>query len=137
MEDYPDDVWTWDYKPCQRPGWIAPDGKWFPCGYFDHLEIARPLAKGFYNDLRGSICLEERGWMKVSGSGSLMIGWLEKEPLFITDDQVETVLRILDASSGEFADNLKQNLAWEVEHRGVERGDIVLPKLKVPGRGSQ
>lgn len=55
-------------------GWVAPDGTFYACNYYDHLIYADKLVKKmgyqrvnrFPYELNGEYTLEKNGWIKIS-----------------------------------------------------------------------
>lgn len=58
-------------KLIQAPGWLAPDGKFFPCHYLEHSRIAYALARIYHgkHSGEGSNYLEDRNWLHVTAYG--------------------------------------------------------------------
>ena len=54
-------------------GWLAPDGKFYPCGYMQHLGEAYHLALVHYNSDDGEKVLEEKGWAKIYSDGLVFL----------------------------------------------------------------
>lgn len=54
-------------------GWLAPDGKFYPCGYMEHLSEAYRLALVLYNSDDGEKTLEEKGWAKILDNGIIFL----------------------------------------------------------------
>lgn len=54
-------------------GWLAPNGKFYPCHYMEHLSEAYRLALVHYNSDDGEKTLEEKGWAKIFGDGIVFL----------------------------------------------------------------
>jgi len=54
-------------------GWLAPDGKFYPCRYMEHLSEAYRLALVYYNSDNGEKTLEEKGWAKIHDDGIIFL----------------------------------------------------------------
>lgn len=54
-------------------GWLAPDGKFYPCGYMQHIGEAYSLALVHYNSDDGDKTLEEKGWAKICDDGTIFL----------------------------------------------------------------
>lgn len=72
-----------DYKLNAEDGWVLPDGKFYPCGYMEHIWLAGRLGK----EEREA---EKAGWIKISHglSGELYIHKHVDSP---TQKQINTV----------------------------------------------
>lgn len=90
-------------KPETKFGWIAPDGRFFGCGYGGHIHEASRIVgeiQDIYNPERH---LENLGWAKVfkgpDGRERYSVGMGKKKKL--TDAQVKTLQRMkLDNANG-------------------------------------
>jgi hypothetical protein len=62
----------------QSPGWIAPNGRFFPCPCHEHDSQAENLAKKYYSDeakrKSGTQIFEEKRWVRLSENGAFRVG---------------------------------------------------------------
>jgi hypothetical protein len=62
----------------QSPGWIAPNGRFFPCSWYEHDSQAEDLARKFYPDetrrKSGTQIFEEKQWVRLLGDGAFRVG---------------------------------------------------------------
>lgn len=57
-----------------RGGWLAPDGKFYPCRYMEHLNHADDLAFVHYKEEGdGEQRIEKEGWAKIYGDGVCLL----------------------------------------------------------------
>jgi hypothetical protein len=63
-------------------GWLAPDGKWYPCHYAQHDAMARRIVATLYNKLGDAAILEEKGYIRIHDDG--MVITFEKGTYFRT-----------------------------------------------------
>jgi hypothetical protein len=72
-------------------GWLAPDGKFYPCGWMEHTSLQYDLWLSF--DLEHTK-LENQGWARVDARHIFWGSWeaLLKEPL--TQQQLVTLLKL-------------------------------------------
>jgi len=82
----PPDVDLTYVRKCQASGWLSPDGKFYPCPYWGHENLALALVEEEYDDHEGhggSIALERRGWVKFAKSSltdeQLILGFLDRD----------------------------------------------------------
>ncbi len=65
-------------KLFQSPGWIAPNGRFFPCSWYEHDACADDLAQKFYPDesqrKTGTQIFEERLWVRLMDNGTFRVG---------------------------------------------------------------
>ena len=92
-------------------GWLAPDGKFYPCRYMEHLNTAYELALVHYNSDRAEKELEDKGWAKIYSDG-ICILWAHTNEY--TQKQIDTIgdLIVLATQLGNtnYADNLAEEL---------------------------
>lgn len=55
----------------QSAGWLAPDGKFYPCRYFEHDRLAERLSRIYYGTDYGSEVLSRHEWLRIDASGAL------------------------------------------------------------------
>ena len=62
----------------QSPGWIAPNGRFFPCPCHEHDSQAEYLAKKYYPDearrKSGTQIFEEKRWVRLLENGAFRVG---------------------------------------------------------------
>jgi hypothetical protein len=86
-------------EPSARLGWLAPNGNWFPCSYCCHASLAAKLAKLFvpkdeyYSS--ASNALQDRGWMQIMGCGLCSMGYVNKQYLRPTEEQLAVLGKIV------------------------------------------
>jgi hypothetical protein len=93
----------------QSGGWLAPDGKFFPCSYYQHDGFARSLAAIYYNSLGGTRVLELNNWIRVYDDGN--VGVEDYSGFLPTQKQIDTLYEILSSISRdeEYGKTLKEN----------------------------
>jgi len=113
-----DDLFIYFYKNFNVPeqynsqssGWLSPDGKFYPCDYYQHDSFARSLAAIYYISLEGTKALELCGWIRIYDDGN--VGHLEINP---TQKQIDTVQDILSGPKNpdeRYYENLKDSLRY-------------------------
>ena len=74
-EDEPDDAAFYrEFGPQPQPlsqgaGWLAPDGRFWPCRAYEHGEHERALSYMIYGEYGTWNSIENRGWVKIYSSG--------------------------------------------------------------------
>ncbi len=62
----------------QSPGWIAPNGRFFPCPCHEHDSQAEDLARKYYPDeakrKSGTQIFEEKRWVRLLETGAFRVG---------------------------------------------------------------
>src|SRR5262249_61540763 len=62
----------------QSPGWIAPNGRFFPCPCHEHDSQAENLARKYYSDevkrKSGTQIFEEKRWVRLLENGAFRVG---------------------------------------------------------------
>lgn len=65
-------------RNAQSPGWVAPNGRFFPCSAFEHDTVAEELAVKFYpHEARrksGTHIFEEKHWVRLLDDGAFHAG---------------------------------------------------------------
>ena len=65
-------------NPHQSPGWIAPNGRYFPCAWYEHDTRAQQLAENYYPDearrKSGTQIFEEKKWVRLLDNGTFHVG---------------------------------------------------------------
>ncbi len=91
-------------RACARLGWLAPDGKFFPCAYCAHKSVAGFLCAKYLKKLGGAEDLHKRGWLKIDGQGMIGRGYSynDDDLLPITAEQIESFRQIV--------------MEWEMAH---------------------
>lgn len=78
-------------------GWVAPDGRFFPCGYGCHAEKAREIIGRLKPVSDPRWYLETKGWLAIyknpMAGKSIAIGMAREYPR-ITDRQLQTIQRL-------------------------------------------
>jgi hypothetical protein len=63
----------------QSPGWIAPNGRFFPCLWYEHDSQAEELARRYYPDearcKSGTQIFEEKRWVRLLENGAFRVGF--------------------------------------------------------------
>lgn len=91
-------------------GWISPDGKYFPCGYQGHSNLADRICFGFVETNNAEHYLETHGWCKIYKSL-----FDDKYKLYIdgksviTDAQIKTLISL----GLEYFENISEMLVKE------------------------
>lgn len=77
-------------------GWLSPEGVFYPCGPYEHVDLAEKLVREHFPPTQEKHCnddiLLKHRWMKLFYDG-IVIGdffkpeWAIKKP-FITDEQI-------------------------------------------------
>lgn len=109
-----------DFPPTHRiqqsPGWLAPDGKFYPCRYFEHDILAGRLSKIYYGTSRsdGSL-LEAHNWLRLDYTGFVK-SHIHYEG--VTQAQIETLSDLCFHADTEYARNLAHELDNILEFQG-------------------
>ena len=85
-----------------QSGWLSPKGKFYPCGYMEHISMAGRLGK---NELD----LEERGWVKIQNGTAFRPGGLRHD-LPATQRQIDLLFDWCTARGEELPYWLKNQL---------------------------
>ena len=99
-------------------GWLAPNGKFYPCQYMEHLSEARHLAFVHYKERgNGEQRIEKEGWAKIYSDGTCLLptSYLYDQDGEYTQAQLDTlsdllVLAIKEGAEG-YAKHLKKEFA--------------------------
>ena len=86
----------------QSPGWIAPNGRFFPCPCHEHDSQAEDLAKKYYADeakrKSGTQIFEEKRWVRLLENGAFRVGSdLQAIPI-ITQAQRDTLFDLVSVN---------------------------------------
>lgn len=93
----------------ESAGWLAPDGKFYPCEFFEHYELAEQLALLYYNEDSADRGLEVRGWAHIQDTGEMRL-YGGKE---LTSAQKNTIMDILAiAIDSEYLNTLNEDLNY-------------------------
>ena len=108
MCHYLTEVVDYAITPTKTEGWIAPNGRFYPCKFREHLELAERLSVVYYGTTDGPRDLEKHGWIKV---------YLDGRTNSTTDDrctqkQLDTLFWLTDALTVD--DEWKENLNKEI-----------------------
>ena len=95
-------------------GWLAPDGKFFPCNYGQHDGLAFVIAINYYNSLGGVRKLEEMGWVLVMDEGYVVTVSRGRDTEFqMTQKQLDTLFDLSQLPENPkhplFKDNILRN----------------------------
>jgi hypothetical protein len=106
-------------KLSQSPGWIAPNGRFFPCSWYEHDKRAEELAKTYYPDeahrKSGTQIFEEKRWVRLLDNGSFYVGHQLKVVPRITQAQLDMLFDLVIVNPE--TDFGRRLLSWI---RGVE-----------------
>jgi hypothetical protein len=94
-------------------GWLAPDGKFYPCGYMEHLGEAYRLALVLHNDDDGEKTLEEKGWAKILDTGITFLLTFERKGY--TQAQINTLGDLLVLAKQEDEEKFAENISRELQ----------------------
>jgi len=98
-------------------GWLAPDGKFYPCGYMQHLDEAYRLAFVHYNSEDGEKTLEQKGWAKILDTGVIFLLShirFDKDGKY-TQAQINTLGDLLVLASQEGNKTYKEKISRELQ----------------------
>jgi Zn-finger protein len=103
------------YKPesrlAQQAGWLAPDGKFYPCHAWEHGDKAFNLFCACYNRLPDNAEkeLEDAGWAKIYSTGLCA----NLNPGSVTQAQLDTLWEIasLDLTTA-YANDIRQEIRY-------------------------
>ena len=102
----------------QSAGWLAPDGKFFPCLYYEHDSFARHLAVIYYDTLGSNATrvLELNNWIRIYDNGHT--GVADYGSFVPTKKQMKTMEDIITSfcRDEEYCNTLKENLEWFLEN---------------------
>lgn len=83
----------------QSPGWIAPNGRFFPCPCHEHDTKAEALAREYYPDeakhKSGTRIFEEKRWVRLSENGAFRVGSDLRSVPIITQAQRDTLFDLV------------------------------------------
>ncbi len=79
----------------ESAGWLAPDGKFYPCDFLEHYFLAIRLSLLYYDDDKGATTLERRGWVHIQNTGEMLLHYGKK----FTNAQKNTVMDIIAVST--------------------------------------
>ena len=84
----------------QSPGWIAPNGRFFPCPCHEHDSQADELAKKYYPDeakrKSGTQIFEEKRWVRLLENGAFRVGSDLQAMPRITQAQRDTLFDLVN-----------------------------------------
>lgn len=83
----------------QSPGWIAPNGRFFACTWYEHDTRADELARKYYPDesrrKSGTQIFEEKYWVRLMHNGSFHVGADLQAAPKITQAQRDTLFDLI------------------------------------------
>lgn len=82
-------------------GWIAEDGKYYPCDEWMHDAIGIMLARQYYGKRADISTLEEKGWMRLYNTGCIALDRHNKIERKITQKQLDTLADLLQAGKDD------------------------------------
>jgi len=94
-------------------GWLARDGRFFPCDWFQHARLAAALADQEWpeNDARNVWAaerwLEERGWWRIDVAGYVASFYGEK---WFSEEQMCFIREMAAGPLGQYQSNMFQLL---------------------------
>lgn len=94
-------------------GWLAPDGKFYPCSYMEHLAEAYRLALVHYNSDDGEKTLEEKGWAKILGDGVIFLLTYDRKGY--TQAQINTLGDLLVLAKQENREGYAKKISQELQ----------------------
>ncbi|MCG3161487.1 MAG: hypothetical protein JMDDDDMK_02670 [Acidobacteria bacterium] len=87
----------------QSPGWIAPNGRFFPCPWYEHDSHADELARNYYPDeakrKSGTQIFEEKRWVRLLDNGAFRVGPDLQAVPRITQAQRDTLFDLVTINS--------------------------------------
>lgn len=122
------DQFTLDFPPEAElkisGGWLAPDGKFYPCAYMDHLNEAQDLAFVHYKERGdGEQHLEKKGWAKIFSDGTcILLGTIRFDDdlndlypnMKYTQTQLDTLGDLFVLATAEEAETYAKNIKREL-----------------------
>lgn len=107
------------HKLVQAPGWLAPDGKFFPCHYLEHGRIACALAR-IYHGVQlgdGSAYLEDHNWLHVTAHGE----WAFMPQMdAINNVQIDAIYDLIELEpQSTYALNMRNLLRLVLEYQSL------------------
>ncbi len=117
------DQFTLDFPPKAElrlsGGWLAPNGKFYPCAYSEHLRIAQDLAFIHYKEKGdGAQRLEKEGWAKFYADGTCLLpsSYLYAQDGEYTKAQLDTLGDLLVLATKEEAEVYVNHIKEEIEN---------------------
>ena len=101
----------------QSAGWLAPDGRFWPCEYGGHSELERELSFEIYGEYGTWNTIENRGWVKIYPDGLCVppFRWVDhaRHDISLTPAQGEALLDLvaLDPDS-TYGVQMKEQLTY-------------------------
>jgi hypothetical protein len=87
----------------QSPGWVAPNGRFFPCPCHEHDSQAEALARKYYHDearrKSGTQIFEEKRWVRLLENGAFRVGSDLHALPRITQAQRDTLFDLVSVNS--------------------------------------
>ena len=101
--------------PIESGGWVAPDGSFFPCKFFEHDAYAKSLAAIYHDSLDGIRTLTDFGWLRISDSGFSDVKYHAGK---ITQKQLDTLYDLFTvAEDVEYKKLMKFTLELAIEKK--------------------
>ncbi|MGZ3714572.1 MAG: hypothetical protein ACXWP0_00425 [Ktedonobacterales bacterium] len=104
----------------QAPGWIAPDGKFYPCRYMEHARVAGALARIYYGPKykdMGESFLEDRNWIHVTAYGEFAF---MPDMTAINHVQIDTIFDLISCNPNTgYAHNMNKLLRLVMEFQDI------------------
>lgn len=97
------------------PGWLAPDGRYYPCEWAAHTLLAQELIKLDYPEQErvsynaADDFLVQRGWHRVGLEGNIDSGFQGR---IFSESQKSTLRELLTISKGQTQEQLLKDLDW-------------------------
>lgn len=100
-----------DFPPIPRviqsAGWLAPDGKFYPCRYYEHDILAERLSEIYYGSRCGTQMLDGHGWLRIDSTGVIKNRFHVDD---ITQTQIDTLSNLCFHADGEYCRHLAVEL---------------------------
>ena len=99
-------------------GWLAPNGRFYPCHYMEHLSEAYHLAFVHYQERGdGEQRIEKEGWAKIFSDGICLLpsSYLYNRDGEYTQAQLDTLGNLLVLATQEGAEGYTKNIKKELE----------------------
>lgn len=95
------------------PGWLSPEGDYWPCRSLAHISTAEQLVRLIYSEIPSNAehDLEKKGWLKLYGN-------LVCDPTHgneVTQAQLTTLAQLMQLASDELRTAIKKALGYFLE----------------------
>lgn len=91
-------------------GWLAPDGVFYPCEFFEHDKIVWDVTVNYYGESKTSTYIEDRGWIRLSRGMNSSLSRITP-----TQKQLDILYDLLTTLSDEAYDNVQETI-FVMEH---------------------